>query len=290
MENLLRNFAPGVHIYSPFSKSPEQDPMPTLQKLCRNAVLKHVTLRRLTTGETSLHLPKRLWKHIAELSTADLKLIECAPTDAFNGYFFYKALTYKVLCLCDEQQYMVTYGYSKNGEVKKKADHDQWVKIRHKNFLSVYATVTDESTQNVFYIYDQPHTSLEELWEKICEKQIPVPDAFFIRLTSDLYEALLFLISKGLQRREFCLHNIYIMNDRLVLENGSMCKALKTESSNGEYMLIEILKLLLTKDSFHSKTVWKWIKKIEYHKCFLRNLNENGNSFSFGKLIQNLKG
>lgn len=279
--------------------------MLNLQDLCKNVILKHVTIRRLAISESRLPIPKRLWQYIAELSIADFEIIESAPlTDVFGFNYFYRALTYKVVCLLDEQEYMIAFGYNPFGDVQRKDDHEQWVKVQHKNIMSVCATVQDYDTKNIFYVYDQPLVTLEKVWKMFFVKNLPMSKSFLDHLMTDLCEALRFMRSNGLQYSHFGMANIFVMNNRLVFENGLMLKSLEfiTDRRNGyrpdEQSTVrdttKMLKLLL-KDQGNQQPLLKLIDEIESRKCLdnlLQKLNrsqESNDSFSFGELIQKLK-
>ncbi|KFM73872.1 hypothetical protein X975_10359, partial [Stegodyphus mimosarum] len=248
MEILFESLGPGVHCYSPFLKSPVSDTSLNLEELCKSVILKCVTLRRLSTALKKLPLPKRLLRFITELTTSDFEKIECAPfSDAFSFNFFHRALTYRVMCVLDGQEYMITYGYSPVEE--HKLDHEQWVNVQHKNVMCIWASVKDTSTENIFYVYDQPSVSLEQMWSVFCERDLPIPEVFFWRVTADLSEALKYMLLNGLQYCHFGLDNIFIVRDCLMLENGLLRKRTKCMTCVTEQNMIEsivcILKLLL---------------------------------------------
>lgn len=303
MEILFERLGPGVHCYSPFNKT--ETPELTLTELCKNVILKCVTLRRLSTAYTTLPLPKRLLRYIADLTTADFEKIECAPfSDAFSFNFLHRALTYRVVCLRDGLEYMITYGYSPAEKPKLKNEHKNWVKIQHKNVMCICATVRDTSTENVFYVYDQPQISLDQMWTVFCDRNQLVPETFFWRLTADLCEALKYILKNGLQYSHFWLDNIFIVEDRLVLENGLMRKGVKYAIINakGEFIdennvlcdIIYILKHLI-RDYECSESLQKLIKLAENENSLdvvldiINNSMENLSSFSFLKLIRSLK-
>ncbi|XP_055926477.1 uncharacterized protein LOC129958219 [Argiope bruennichi] len=309
MEILFQSVGPGVHCYSPFLKSSARDTSINLEELCKNTILKCITLRRLAAAVIKLPLPKRLLRYITELSTTDFEQIECAPfCDVFSVNFFHRALTYRVTCLHDQQEYIITYGYSPIEDEKLKAGHEEWVKVQHKNVMCICATVKDPSTDNVFYVYDQPYASLEQLWSVFCEKNCTVPEAFFARLTADICEALKHILLNGLDYAHFGLDNVFIAHDRLVLENGLMRKYTKfapdrskRDCSKEESMLRDIVNILkcLLKDYdvqfSHAETIRTLISDIEKQNSFngvLQTLStsiDGINEFSFVKLIHSLQ-
>ncbi|GFR29411.1 SOCS box domain-containing protein [Trichonephila clavata] len=255
-----------------------------------------------------LPLPKRLLRYLTELTTADFEQIECAPfCDVFSFNFFHRALTYRVICLRDRQEYMITYGYSPVEDEKLKAGHDEWVKIQHKNVMCICATVKDPSTDNIFYVYDQPYASLEQLWSVFCGKKYPVPEIFFTRLTADLCEALKYISFNRLHYAHFGLDNIFIAHDRLVLENALMRKSskfvtdsIKKGDANEKNMLkdiVNVLKLLLKNDKKFppSTIVQTLINRVENQTCLdgvfhiVNSSMDVENEFSFVKLIQSLQ-
>lgn len=305
MDILLETLGPGVHCYSPFSKSVCENSPLNLTEICKNVILKSVTLRRLSTAVNTLPLPKRLLRYITDLTTADFEKIECAPfSDAFSFNFLHRALTYRVVCLLDGLEYMITYGYSPVEKLKLKTDHKQWVKIQHENVMCICATVRDPSTDNIFYVYDQPRISLDQMWTVFCTRNQSLPDTFFWRVTSDLCEALKFILKNGLQYSHFWLDNIFIVDDRLVLENGLMRKGVKYTVINakGEYIdeenalcdIIYILKHLIQNHD-HSDSLQKLITQVENGNSLdvvldlVNDSVQNLNSFSFLKLIRSLK-
>lgn len=305
MDILFQSLGPGVHCYSPFNKSVSQNSSLNLSELCKNVILKCVTLRRLSTAVSTLPLPKRMLRYVSELTTADFEKIECAPfCDAFSFNFLHRALTYRVVCLRDGMEYMITYGYSPVEKLKLKPEHKKWVKIQHNNVMCICATVTDPTTENVFYVYDQPRISLDQMWTVFCDRNQPVPDAFFWRVTADLCEALKFILRNGLRYSHFWLDNIFVVEDRLVLENGLMRKGVKYTVINakGEYIdeenvlcdIIYILKHLMQNYN-HSESLHKLIKQIERENSLdvvvdlVNNSAQNLPSFSFIKLIRSLK-
>ncbi|GIX71901.1 SOCS box domain-containing protein [Caerostris darwini] len=309
MEILFRSVGPGVHCYSPFLKSSNSSSTINLEELCKNTILRCITLRRLATGVNKLPLPKLLKRYITELTTEDFEQIECAPfCDVFSFNFFHRALTYRVVCLRDKQEYIITYGYSPVEDEKLIAGHEEWVKVQHKNIMCICATVKDTSTNNVFYVYDQPFASLGQFWSVFCEKNYPIPDVFFTRLTADLCEALKHVLSNGLHYSHFGLENIFIVHDRLVLENGLMRKSTKfitnsinRDCANEENMLrdiINVLKRLLKNFNdklSHSEPIKLLINAIENHTTFdsvLQMINSSVDiidAFSFVKLIKSLQ-
>lgn len=298
MEILLESLGPGVHCYSPFNKSASSSAKPNLSELCKNVILKSVTLRRLSKALRTLPLPKPLLRFVADLTTADFEKIECAPfSDAFSLNFLHRALTYRVVCLCDGLEYMITYGYCPVEKPKLQSDQKEWVKIQHKNVMSICATVTDMSTNNVFYVYDRPHLSLDQMWTVFCSRKQPFPDLFFRRVVADLCEGLEFILRNGLQYDHFWLDNVFIVEDRLVLENALMRKRLKKEYIDEKNVLCHVLSILkyLTKNHEHSESLQNFITEIETGKCldsvldFVKCPDQNFHSFSFLKLIQTLK-
>ncbi|XP_015927988.1 uncharacterized protein [Parasteatoda tepidariorum] len=310
MEVLFESAGPGVHCYSPFLKSQSKNITFSLEELCKNVILKCITLRRLATCVMELPLPKRLAQYITELTTMDFEQIECAPfCDIFSLNFFHRALTYRVMCLRDGQEYMISYGYSPVEDLKLIYSHEKWVQAQHKNIMCICATVKDLTTENVFYVYDQPYASLEQLWNVFCNRNQMIPDIFFIRLTTDVCEALRYILLQGLRYNCFGLDNIFVVHDRLVIENGLMRK--KTiflvndnkrtcsEELNMIHDLSSVLKQLL--ESSNSKISQTNILKnildaLENHETIsgvLQTMNSfetETNSFSFWQLTRSLLG
>lgn len=303
MEILFERLGPGVHCYSPFKK-PDTDEI-RLSELCKNVILRCVTLRRLSTAVKTLPLPKRLLRYIADLTTADFEKIECAPfSDIFSFNFLHRALTYRVVCVPDGFEYMMTYGYSPVEKFKLESEHNDWVKIQHKNVMCICATVRDPSTDNVFYVYDQPRISLDQMWAVFCDRNQSVPETFFWRVTSDLCEALKYILVNGLQYSHFWLDNIFIVEDRLVLENGLMRKGVKYTiiNSKGGYIdennvLCDIVYILkhLVQNHDRSESLRKLMKEVEKENSIdvvldlVNHSVQNLNSFSFLRLIQSLQ-
>lgn len=216
MDSLMRSVGFGVHSYHPFRRHAERGHIFDLQYACKCVILRRAGLKKLKRHR--LPLPNLLLRYLTTLSTEEFEELECAPfTDMFDFHFCHRALTYRVRCKIDCNEYLATYV---TGCVSHEDNKEQWMKVAHKNVMSVYAVVIDEPTGNHFYLLDIPTANLESVRGVMIKCKIVLPENLLWKLVHQLCAALIYLISAGIGYTSFSLDNLYMVDHRLVLENG----------------------------------------------------------------------
>ncbi|XP_076316244.1 uncharacterized protein LOC143228776 [Tachypleus tridentatus] len=238
MDNLVRALGSGVHSYRPFQhrylESENLYKPQNLQKLCKVAIVKISSLRKLKYHKDQIHLPAFLVQYLSSFTTDDFEEIECAPfTDLFNLNFYHRALTYRVRCRLDGQEYLAAYGtaFQQLNETYDE-ERQRWIKIFHKHLMCVYAEITDESTGNNFFLLDVPQATLEHVHALMFSCGLTIPEGQLWELSYQLSSILLHILSCGLHYGPFGLDNIFMVGNIVVLENELTRKS-RIESGRG---------------------------------------------------------
>ncbi|XP_023222100.1 uncharacterized protein LOC111623663 [Centruroides sculpturatus] len=216
MDSLMRSVGFGVHSYHPFRRNTEKKHIFDLQYACKCVILRRTGLKRLKSHR--LPLPNLLLRYLTTLSTDEFEELECAPfTDMFDLHFYHRALTYRVRCKLDCNEYLATYD---SDFFPRKDNRSKWMEVVHKYVMSVYAIVVDEPTGNQFYLLDTPTANLESIRGVMLKSKIVLPEDHLWKLVHQLSTALIYLSSTGVDYGSFSLDNLYMVGQRLVLENG----------------------------------------------------------------------
>ncbi|CAN8009533.1 unnamed protein product [Ixodes pacificus] len=221
MDLLVHGFGQGRHMYNPFPKikppPPRKTPR-TLQDLCHRAVIRQVTLRGLK-GRALPSLPPFIRRQLTSLETEDFVEVECAPfRDIFDFNMYHRALTYRVTCPLDGCEYMAAHvGTSDSSRLT--IGFWQWVQLAHPNLMCVYALAQDAQTANLFLIMDTPEATLKRLEIFLVSHGLCFPEYFLWKVARQLSSVIMYVEGQGLSFGRFDLKNVYIVQDRLLLDN-----------------------------------------------------------------------
>lgn len=233
MDLWMRDVAPGIYCYLPFRmcRRPAPKEVLDLKYLCKVCIVKSLTVTRIPVGMKQLGLPNPLIFYLTTLTTENFDEIDCAPFgDVFGLNFFHRALTYKVHCLFDDNEYLATHASWSLDSKHEKDDVQKWVRLQHDNVMCIYAFVEDTVTNNVFYLFDYPQLCLKQLSVVVAKSDEVLPEAFVWRLLADLGSAAQNILNCGIHYPPFGLHNAFIVGEKLVLENGVTRKSWQSGS------------------------------------------------------------
>lgn len=220
MELLFHGLGQGRHIYNPFPKNkppPCRTPR-TLQDLCHRAVIRQVTLRGLK-GRGLPSLPPFVRRQLTSLETDDFVEVECAPfRDIFDFNMYHRALTYRVTCPLDGCEYMAAHAGTFD-QLRSSNDFSRWVQLAHPNLMCVYALAQDAKTANVFLIMDVPEATLKRLEIFLLSHGLCFPEYFLWKVAHQLSSVAMYVEDQGLSFGWFDLKNVYVVQDKLVLDN-----------------------------------------------------------------------
>ncbi|CAN8000490.1 unnamed protein product [Ixodes hexagonus] len=220
MELLVHGLGQGRHIYNPFPKDkpPALKAPRTLQDLCNRTVIRQATLRGLK-GRVLPSLPPLIRKQLTSLETDDFVEVECAPfRDIFDFNMYHRALTYRVTCPLDGCEYMAAHA----GTFDSSRPSDgfwQWVQLSHPNLMCVYALARDAKTANVFLVMDIPEATLKRLEIFLVSQGLCFPEYFLWKVARQLSSVIMYVEDQGLAFGRFDLKNVYIVGDKLLLDN-----------------------------------------------------------------------
>lgn len=224
MELLVHGLSQGRHVYHPFPKE-GAEPKPvrrtphTLEDLCYRAVIKVTTLRRLK-GSDLPTLPPLIRRRLTTLSTQDFLEIESAPfKDMFDFHMYHRALTYRVRCALDGGEYMAAHAGTCNSVQLSNEDFWQWVELAHPNLMCVYALALDADTSNVFLIMEMPDATLKRLEIFLVSQGLCFPEYFLWKVAEQLSSVIMYVEERQLSFGRFDLKNVYLVRDRLHLDN-----------------------------------------------------------------------
>ncbi|KAH6945759.1 hypothetical protein HPB50_009801 [Hyalomma asiaticum] len=230
MELLVHGLSHGRHVYHPFPKDRDQA-KPTLttpqslKDLCCRTVIKEASLRRLKNSDLPT-LPPLLRRHLTILSTRDFVELECAPfLDMFDIYMYHRALTYRVRCTVDGAEYMATHVGTCDSMQDNNEAFWQWVELSHPNLMCAYAVALDVDTSNVFLITELPDATLKRLENILGSQVLCFPEYFLWKVTQQLSSVIMYIEERQLSLGRFNLKDIYLVRDRLHLDNKLMMKS-----------------------------------------------------------------
>lgn len=224
MELLVHGLSQGRHVYHPFPKDgdqtkPARKSPHTLQDLCRRTIIKDTTLRRLK-GSDLPTLPPLIRQRLTILSTQDFVEIESAPfKDMFDFHMYHRALTYRVRCTVDGGEYMATHTGTCNSVQHNSEAFWQWVELAHPNLMCVYALALDADTSNVFLIMEIPDATLKRLEIILASQGLCFPEYFLWKVAEQLSSVIMYVEERQLSFGRFDLKNVYLVGDRLHLDN-----------------------------------------------------------------------
>lgn len=224
MELLVHGLSQGRHVYHPFPKEgagpkPARRTPHTLEDLCYRAVIKVTTLRRLK-GSDLPTLPPLIRRRLTTLSTQDFLEIESAPfKDMFDFHMYHRALTYRVRCVLDGGEYMAAHAGTCNSVQLSNEDFWQWVELAHPNLMCVYALALDTDTSNVFLIMEMPDATLKRLEIFLVSQGLCFPEYFLWKVAEQLSSVIMYVEERQLSFGRFDLKNVYLVRDRLHLDN-----------------------------------------------------------------------
>lgn len=234
----MGSYSPGFHSYHPFRTSggrPDDETSPppsmsTLQDRCKHCILQRVPLRRLREEDgreaagLGGMLPLPLLRFLRSFSTEDFVEMDCAPlVDMFELNFYHRAMTYKVRSKYDRCEYVATHGFTAGHDDRPRErarEREAWMHGRgHEHLMLVCGSVTDHETGNVFYLLPVPQVSLEHVQRMLFKSRMTVPEIELWKLAHHLSSALLHVQALGLCYGAFGLDNIFLVDDKIVLEN-----------------------------------------------------------------------
>lgn len=224
MELLVHGLSQGRHVYHPFPKEGAQAKPPrktphALEDLCYRAVIKVATLRRLKGSDLPM-LPPLIRRRLTSLSTEDFVEIECAPfKDMFDFHMYHRALTYRVRCTLDGGEYMAAHAGTCNSAQLSNEAFWQWVELAHPNLMCVYALALDADTSNVFLIMEMPDATLKRLEIFLVTQGLCFPEYFLWKVAEQLSSVIMYVEERQLSFGRFDLKNVYLVRDRLHLDN-----------------------------------------------------------------------
>ncbi|KAH6925611.1 hypothetical protein HPB50_007992 [Hyalomma asiaticum] len=224
MELLVRGQSQGRQGYHPFPRDGHQakpacKTPQKLQDLCRRAIIKDATLRRLKDSDLPT-LPPLIRHDLTILSTQDFVEIESAPfKDMFDFHMYHRAPTYRVRCTVDGGEYMATHAGTCNSVQHNSEAFWQWVELAHPNLMCVYALALDADTSNVFLIMEIPDATLKRLEIILACKGLCFPEYFLWKVAEQLSSVIMYVEERQLSFGRFDLKNVYLVGDRLHLDN-----------------------------------------------------------------------
>lgn len=224
MELLVHGLSQGRHVYHPFPKEGAEPKAVrktphTLEDLCYRAVIKVTTLRRLKGCDLPM-LPPLIRRRLTSLNTHDFVEIESAPfKDMFDFHMYHRALTYRVRCTLDGGEYMAAHAGTCNSVQLSNESFWQWVELAHPNLMCVYALALDADTSNVFLIMEMPDATLKRLEIFLVSQGLCFPEYFLWKVAEQLSSVIMYVEERQLSFGRFDLKNVYLVRDRLHLDN-----------------------------------------------------------------------
>ncbi|XP_076046689.1 uncharacterized protein LOC143028452 [Oratosquilla oratoria] len=252
VETLLHQLGGTFHTYHPFRRNPATyyDPLPSnmsstpnitssncgtyhdpspLLLLCRNALISTFGLRRLRGLLTEAGAPRAVARMVSTISAGECQALGAAPlTDVFAQPFFHRAVTWRVTCCLDRQAYLTTYaatslhhGYSMpwGGWHWSGWSADAWYWVNHAHLMAVWGVVYDDVTGNAFYLLDTPIATLDQIQTRLTACGCSVPEELVWTVVFQVASALQYILENDLLYPPLALDNIFLLRDRIALEN-----------------------------------------------------------------------
>ncbi|XP_045620684.2 uncharacterized protein [Procambarus clarkii] len=237
VQSLLQQLGGTFHTYHPFRRARTESegdaniprsPAPLLL-LSRNALVASFGLRKLRRLLLWAGAPRAVSRLVSTVGAGECEALGAAPlTDVFAQPFFHRAVTWRVTCCLDRQPYLTTYaatsaihGYC----VPWGGWHwlgwaaDSWFWVDHPHIMSVWGVVYDDVTSNAFYLLDTPIATLDQIQTRLTACGCSVPEELVWTVVYQVGSALLHMVEAGLPYTPLALDNIFLLRDRLALEN-----------------------------------------------------------------------
>nr|XP_053631809.1 uncharacterized protein LOC128688121 [Cherax quadricarinatus] len=96
---------------------------------------------------------------------------------------------------------------------------DAWFWVDHPHIMSVWGVVYDDVTSNAFYLLDTPIATLDQIQTRLTACGCSVPEELVWTVVYQVSSALLHMVEAGLPYTPLALDNIFLLRDRLALEN-----------------------------------------------------------------------
>ncbi|KAK7078980.1 hypothetical protein SK128_002388, partial [Halocaridina rubra] len=94
-----------------------------------------------------------------------------------------------------------------------------WFWVDHPHIMSIWGVVYDDVTSNAFYLLDTPIATLDQIQTRLTACGCSVPEELVWTVVYQVGSALLHMLSSGLFYTPLALDNIFLLRDRLALEN-----------------------------------------------------------------------
>lgn len=237
VQSLLQQLGGTFHTYHPFRRARREsddeaniprDPAPLLL-LCRQALISSFGLRKLRRLLLWAGAPRAVSRILSTIGAGECEALGAAPlTDVFAQPFFHRAITWRVTCCLDRQPYLTTYAATNaiHGYCVPWGEWhwlgwaaDAWFWVDHAHIMSVWGVVYDDVTSNAFYLLDTPIATLDQIQTRLTACGCSVPEELVWTVVYQVGSALLHMLTAGLPYTPLALDNIFLLRDRLALEN-----------------------------------------------------------------------
>lgn len=238
VQSLLQQLGGTFHTYHPFRRARNEggevdnniprSPAPLLL-LTRNTLVASFGLRKLRRLLLWAGAPRAVSRLVSTVAASECESLGAAPlTDVFAQPFFHRAVTWRVTCCLDRQPYLTTYaatsaihGYCVpwGGWHWLGWSADAWFWVDHQHVMSVWGVVYDDVTGNAFYLLDTPIATLDQIQTRLTACGSSVPEELVWTVVYQVGAALLHVLHAGLPYTPLALDNIFLLRDRIALEN-----------------------------------------------------------------------
>ncbi|XP_045102403.1 uncharacterized protein LOC123498920 [Portunus trituberculatus] len=237
VQSLLQQLGGTFHTYHPFRRARNEgepdnniprSPAPLLL-LTRNTLVASFGLRKLRRLLLWAGAPRAVSRLVSTVAASECESLGAAPlTDVFAQPFFHRAVTWRVTCCLDRQPYLTTYaatsaihGYCVpwGGWHWLGWSADAWFWVDHQHVMSVWGVVYDDVTGNAFYLLDTPIATLDQIQRRLTACGSSVPEELVWTVVYQVGAALLHMLRAGLPYTPLALDNVFLLRDRIALEN-----------------------------------------------------------------------
>ncbi|XP_066938704.1 uncharacterized protein [Macrobrachium rosenbergii] len=237
VQGLLQQLGGTFHTYHPFRRNRREGEEevdiprspPPLLLLSRNTLISSFGLRKLRRLLLWAGAPRAVSRMLSTVGAGECEALGAAPlTDVFAQPFFHRAVTWRVTCCLDRQPYLTTYaatsaihGYCVpwGGWQRQDWSAEGWFWVDHPHIMSIWGVVYDDVTSNAFYLLDTPIATLDQIQTRLTACGCSVPEELVWTVVYQVGSALLHMLSAGLFYTPLALDNIFLLRDRLALEN-----------------------------------------------------------------------
>lgn len=165
-------------------------------------------------------MPPVLRGRLTTLATIDFVELECAPfKDVFGYDMCHRSLTYRVRCLLDGMEYLAAHVATGDADQFPQTSW-QWVHLMHPNMMCAYALAVDTTGPNTFLIMDVPEATLKGLETYLVSQGLCFPEHYLWKVAQQLSSVIMHAEKQGLAFFKFDLKDVYLVGDRLMLDNG----------------------------------------------------------------------